>query len=404
MSQTFYSSDTVFSVTQLTNYIKDIIEGNFPEVILEAEISNYRPSSSGHVYFVLKDSQAQIQAVMWKSTAMRLKFSPKDGNLVRAKGKLSVYAARGNYQIVLDSMELAGSGNILLMLEERKRRLAEEGIFDEAKKIPLPAFPKTVGVVTSTTGAAIRDILQITRRRNKYVDVIIFPAAVQGEAAAQSIVCQIQCANDFKICDVLIVGRGGGSLEDLLPFSEESVVRAVAASKIPVISAVGHEIDWSLCDFAADRRAPTPSAAAEIAVPILDDVLYFFEQKKSEFESEIRRRVENLKLMIKEFSPETMELKFRSIEQPILQRFDSAKEDLLSNMTERVKSAKTLLEKQILILENASPAALFERGYSMVRNSSGKIVRSFEEVSSGEKIEIIPAKGKIFATVDSAQK
>ncbi len=404
MSQTFYSSDTVFSVTQLTNYIKDIIEGNFPEVILEAEISNYRPSSSGHVYFVLKDSQAQIQAVMWKSTAMRLKFSPKDGNLVRAKGKLSVYAARGNYQIVIDSMELAGSGNILLMLEERKRRLAEEGIFDEAKKIPLPAFPKTVGVVTSTTGAAIRDILQITRRRNKYVDVIIFPAAVQGEAAAQSIVCQIQCANDFKICDVLIVGRGGGSLEDLLPFSEESVVRAVAASKIPVISAVGHEIDWSLCDFAADRRAPTPSAAAEIAVPILDDVLYFFEQKKSEFESEIRRRVENLKLMIKEFSPETMELKFRSIEQPLLQRFDSAKEDLLSNMTERVKSAKTLLEKQILILENASPAALFERGYSMVRNSSGKIVRSFEEVSSGEKIEIIPAKGKIFATVDSAQK
>lgn len=404
MSQTFYSSDTVFSVTQLTNYIKDIIEGNFPEVILEAEISNYRPSSSGHVYFVLKDSQAQIQAVMWKSTAMRLKFSPKDGNLVRAKGKLSVYAARGNYQIVIDSMELAGSGNILLMLEERKRRLAEEGIFDEAKKIPLPAFPKTVGVVTSTTGAAIRDILQITRRRNKYVDVIIFPAAVQGEAAAQSIVCQIECANDFKICDVLIVGRGGGSLEDLLPFSEESVVRAVAASKIPVISAVGHEIDWSLCDFAADRRAPTPSAAAEIAVPILDDVLYFFEQKKSEFESEIRRRVENLKLMIKEFSPETMELKFRSIEQPLLQRFDSAKEDLLSNMTERVKSAKTLLEKQILILENASPAALFERGYSMVRNSSGKIVRSFEEVSSGEKIEIIPAKGKIFATVDSAQK
>lgn len=404
MSQTFYSSDTVFSVTQLTNYIKDIIEGNFPEVILEAEISNYRPSSSGHVYFVLKDSQAQIQAVMWKSTAMRLKFSPKDGNLVRAKGKLSVYAARGNYQIVIDSMELAGSGNILLMLEERKRRLAEEGIFDEAKKIPLPAFPKTVGVVTSTTGAAIRDILQITRRRNKYVDVIIFPAAVQGEAAAQSIVCQIQCANDFKMCDVLIVGRGGGSLEDLLPFSEESVVRAVAASKIPVISAVGHEIDWSLCDFAADRRAPTPSAAAEIAVPILDDVLYFFEQKKSEFESEIRRRVENLKLMIKEFSPETMELKFRSIEQPLLQRFDSAKEDLLSNMTERVKSAKTLLEKQILILENASPAALFERGYSMVRNSSGKIVRSFEEVSSGEKIEIIPAKGKIFATVDSAQK
>lgn len=404
MPQTFYASDTVFSVTQLTNYIKDIIEGNFSEVILEAEISNYRPSSSGHVYFVLKDSQAQIQAVMWKSTAARLKFLPKDGNLVRVKGRLSVYLARGNYQIVIDSMELAGSGNILMMLEERKKRLAAEGLFDEGNKIPLPAFPKTIGVVTSTTGAAIRDILQITRRRNKYLNVIIFPAAVQGEAAAQSIVRQIECANNFKMCDVLIVGRGGGSLEDLLPFSEESVVRAVAASKIPVISAVGHEIDWSLCDFASDRRAPTPSAAAEIAVPVLDDVLYFLEQKAQEFESEIRRRIENLKLMIKEFSPETMELKFRSIEQPLLQRFDSAKEALLSNITERVNNAKTLLEKQILILENASPAALFERGYSMVRNSSGKIVRSFSEVSSGEKIEIIPAHGKIFATVDSAQK
>lgn len=404
MPQTFYASDTVFSVTQLTNYIKDIIEGNFSEVILEAEISNYRPSSSGHVYFVLKDSQAQIQAVMWKSTAARLKFLPKDGNLVRVKGRLSVYLARGNYQIVIDSMELAGSGNILMMLEERKKRLAAEGLFDEANKIPLPAFPKTIGVVTSTTGAAIRDILQITRRRNKYLNVIIFPAVVQGETAAQSIVRQIECANDFKMCDVLIVGRGGGSLEDLLPFSEESVVRAVAASKIPVISAVGHEIDWSLCDFASDRRAPTPSAAAEIAVPVLDDVLYFLEQKAQEFESEIRRRIENLKLMIKEFSPETMELKFRSIEQPLLQRFDSAKEALLSNITERVNNAKTLLEKQILILENASPAALFERGYSMVRNSSGKIVRSFSEVSRGEKIEIIPAHGKIFATVDSAQK
>lgn len=404
MPQTFYASDTVFSVTQLTNYIKDIIEGNFSEVILEAEISNYRPSSSGHVYFVLKDSQAQIQAVMWKSTAARLKFLPKDGNLVRVKGRLSVYLARGNYQIVIDSMELAGSGNILMMLEERKKRLAAEGLFDEVNKLPLPAFPKTIGVVTSTTGAAIRDILQITRRRNKYLNVIIFPAVVQGEAAAQSIVRQIECANDFKMCDVLIVGRGGGSLEDLLPFSEESVVRAVAASKIPVISAVGHEIDWSLCDFASDRRAPTPSAAAEIAVPVLDDVLYFLEQKAQEFESEIRRRIENLKLMIKEFSPETMELKFRSIEQPLLQRFDSAKEALLSNITERVNNAKTLLEKQILILENASPAALFERGYSMVRNSSGKIVRSFSEVSRGEKIEIIPAHGKIFATVDSAQK
>ncbi len=405
MGGTFYAADTVFTVTQLTTYIKDIIEGNFPDVILEGEVSNYRPSSSGHFYFVLKDSGAQVAAVMWKSTAMKLNFVPRDGNLVRVKGKLTVYPQRGNYQIVISSMELAGSGNILLMLEERKKKLAAEGIFDESRKKPLPSFPDTIGVVTSQTGAALRDILQITRRRSKYVNIILLPAVVQGDTAAESIVRQIKCANDFKLCDVLIVGRGGGSLEDLLPFSEESVVRAVAGSEIPVISAVGHEIDWSLCDFAADRRAPTPSAAAELAVPVLDDVLYYFEQKKSEFETEIRNRVKTLKLMIQEFSPENLELRFRTIEQPLLQRFDSAKEDLLKYIKDRVSDAKTKLEKQILILENANPTALLERGYSMVRNSeTGKIIRSYEEVRPGAKIEILPARGKITATVDSAEK
>ncbi|MCR5047183.1 MAG: exodeoxyribonuclease VII large subunit [Treponema sp.] len=403
MPETFYQSDTVFTVTQLTNAIKDIVEGSFPEIILEGEISNYRPSSSGHVYFVIKDSGAQIAAVMWKSTAARLNFIPRDGNLVRVKGKLSVYPARGNYQIVISAMDLAGSGNILLMLEERKKKLNAEGLFDESRKKPLPAFPDTIGVVTSQTGAALRDILQITRRRSKYVNVILFPAIVQGETAAPSIVRQIQIANDFKMCDLLIVGRGGGSLEDLLPFSEESVVRAVADSKIPVISAVGHEIDWALCDFAADRRAPTPSAAAEIAVPVLDDVLYYFEQKENEFETEIKNRIKNLRLMIQEFSPENLELKFRYIEQPLLQRFDGAKEDLISNMEERIKDARQKLERQMLILENANPSSLFQRGYSMVRDATtGKIISAFDQVSQGSKIEIIPAKGKILATVDSA--
>ncbi|MBR5097483.1 MAG: exodeoxyribonuclease VII large subunit, partial [Treponema sp.] len=224
MPENANQNDIVYSVTQLTSIIKDVIEGSFPEIILEAEISNYRPSSSGHVYFVLKDAGAQIAAVMWKSTAMRLNFKPSDGNLVRVKGKITVYPARGNYQIVISAMDLAGSGNILLMLEERKKKLYAEGLFDEARKKPLPAFPDTIGVVTSQTGAALRDILQITRRRSKYVNVILFPAIVQGETAAPSIARQIQTANDYNMCDVLIVGRGGGSLEDLLPFSEEIVV------------------------------------------------------------------------------------------------------------------------------------------------------------------------------------
>ena len=403
MPETLIQNDTALTVTQLTNLIKDLVEGSFPEIILEAEISNYRPSSSGHVYFVLKDAGAQIAAVMWRSTASRLNFVPRDGNLVRVKGKLSVYPQRGNYQIVISSMDLAGSGNILLMLEERKKKLAAEGLFDQARKKPLPAFPDTIGVVTSQTGAALRDILQITRRRSKYVNVILFPAIVQGDTAAPSIARQIKTANDFNMCDVLIVGRGGGSLEDLLPFSEEIVVRAVANSKIPVISAVGHEIDWAICDFAADKRAPTPSAAAELAVPVLDDVKYYFEQKEAEFENEIKNRVQKLRLMVQEFSPENLELRFRAIEQPLLQRFDDLKEDLLSDMTERIKDARQKLERQILVLENANPSALLQRGYSMVRDAAtGKIIRSAAEVAQGTKIEITPAQGKIIATVDGA--
>ena len=404
MPETTNQNEIVYSVTQLTNLIKDVVEGSFPEIILEAEISNYRPSSSGHVYFVLKDAGAQIAAVMWRSTAARLNFAPKDGNLVRVRGKLTVYPQRGNYQIVISSMELAGNGDILLMLEERKKKFYAEGLFDEARKKPIPAFPDTIGVVTSQTGAALRDILQITRRRSKYVNVILFPAIVQGDTAAPSIARQIQTANAFNMCDVLIVGRGGGSLEDLLPFSEEVVVRAVAESKIPVISAVGHEIDWALCDFAADKRAPTPSAAAELAVPVLDDVLYFFEQKEAEFVTEIKNRVQKLRLMVQEFSPENLELRFRSLETPLLQRFDYAKEDLLSNMTERIKDARQKLERQILVLENANPSALLQRGYSMVRDAAtGKIIRSSAEVAQGTKIEIVPAKGKIIATVEETQ-
>ena len=396
--------EAVFSVTQITSSIKEILEGTFNSITIEGEISNYRPNSSGHVYFTLKDSGAQISAVLFKSRAYALSFAPADGMLVRCKGSISVYAPRGNYQIVVTSMEMAGEGNILLMLEQRKRLLAQEGLFDEAKKRPLPVFPQKIGVVTSSTGAALRDIMQIIRRRNKAASIIIFPAIVQGADAAPSIVRQIKNANDFNMCDVLIVGRGGGSLEDLLPFSEESVVRAVASSKIPVVSAVGHEIDWALCDFAADNRAPTPSAAAELVTPVLDDVLSYLSDKKEAFHTAIRQKVEALKLMVNEFNPDTMELRFRSIEQPLLQRFDNAKEELLDNMGERLKETRERISRLELIIENSSPRALFERGYSMVKNAeTGKVIRNAKEAAPGCKIEIIPASGRILATVDSAE-
>ena len=230
--------EQIFSVSQITDLIKDILESSFRNIKIEGEISNWRPSAAGHIYFTLKDNNAQIKAVMFRGSAYKLNFRPKDGDKVCCTGSLSVYAPQGNYQIIVNSMEPVGSGNILQMLEERKRKLAAEGLFDSDRKRQLPLFPRTIGVVTSPTGAAIRDILNVTRRRNSTIDVVVLPAIVQGEGAADTIVKMIEIANFYQMCDVLIVGRGGGSLEDLLPFSEETVVRAIANSKIPTISAV----------------------------------------------------------------------------------------------------------------------------------------------------------------------
>ena len=400
MEQKLFSPDTVFTVSQINSLLKGVIEESFPLITIEGEISNYRPNSTGHLYFTLKDKTSQISAVMFRFRAASLTFVPKDGMFVRCKGSLSVYEPRGTYSISINSMELAGEGNILLLLEQRKRQFLQEGLFDEQRKKPLPLFPKTVGVVTSSTGAALRDIMQIIRRRNSTTGITIFPAIVQGSDAAPSIASQIKIANKFKMCDVLIVGRVGGSLEDLLPFSEECVVRAVAESEIPVISAVGHEIDWALCDFASDKRAPTPSAAAELCTPVKSEVISYLQNKQSEFYTAIKSRVENLKLLIKQFSPENMENRFRNTEQPLLFRFDSAKEDLLKGMSERLKETRIHIEKMKSILEASNPKLILAKGYSMVRDkTTGKIIRGIEDTSIGSEIEIIPAKGKITATV-----
>ena len=311
MNPPYVPDGKIFSVSEINSLLKEIIEGSFPQLVIEGEISNYRPNASGHLYFTLKDENAQLSAVMFKNAAAYIDFTPKDGTKVHCTGRLSVYAARGNYQIVITKMTVAGEGEILKMLEERKRRLAAEGLFSREKR-PLPPFPRTIGIITSATGAALRDILQIMKRRNKCVSAIVFPAAVQGADAPLSIVQQIRNANLLQCCDALIVGRGGGSLEDLLPFSDESVVRAVASSTIPVISAVGHEIDWALSDFAADKRAPTPSAAAELAVPELSDIINALMFYKNELYQHLQARIKNIRLMIQNFSPDSLELQFRS--------------------------------------------------------------------------------------------
>ena len=399
MNQMPLPPDKVFSVTELNNLIKELLEG-FPTINLEGEISNYRPNSSGHLYFNLKDQNSVISAVMFRGSASYLSFAPKDGMKVQVTGKLSVYGPQGKYQIVITKMSISGEGAILKMIEERKRMLAAEGLFDQSRKKKLPLFPETIGVVTSPTGAALRDILQITKRRNKCVSVVVLPALVQGAEAAETIVRQIRNANRAKLCDVLIVGRGGGSLEDLLPFSEESVVRAICESEIPVVSAVGHEIDWALSDYAADLRAPTPSAAAEITVPELAKVKAALMQYSQFFYQEAMNRVQKVRLTIKSFDPQNLELKFRSIELPLLSRFDNAKDALFQNINSKLRDTRQIIDNCVTVLENASPQTIFDRGYSMVRiKDSNKILRDSSDVSPGSEIEIVPAKGKITAQV-----
>lgn len=392
------------TVSQLTDLIKEFLESSFPDLTIEGEISNYRPSSTGHIYFTLKDDKAAISAVMFKTRSKSLTFTPQDGMKVKVTGSLSVYAQRGSYQIIVNSMEELGTGNILQLLEERKKRLAMEGLFDSENKKSLPFFPLKIGVVTSPTGAALRDILQIIKRRNKLVSVIVLPCPVQGNDAAPFIAQQIKTANEFNLADVLIVGRGGGSLEDLLPFSEEEVVRAVAASEIPVISAVGHEIDWALSDFAADVRAPTPSAAAELAVPLLSEVKETIERSSNELIRGISTKIDNYKILVKSFSPENLELRFRSIEQPLLQRFEDAKDSLILSMNDLLTQRKQQLKIATNTLEQISPKTILERGYSLVFDEKGNIVKNANQVKPDSKIIINPAKGKIFANVESLEE
>jgi len=389
------------TVSEFTELIRRRLEEHFSSVTVEGELSNCRPASSGHLYFSLKDAGAKIDAVMFRNRLRFLNFEPKDGMLLRVRGSLSVYAPRGSYSIVCEEMELAGSGDILAMLERRKQKLAAEGLFDESRKKSLPRFPQAVGIVSSPTGAALRDILNILGRRAAGVKIVILPAPVQGTDAAPIIARRIEQANQWKLADVLIVGRGGGSLEDLLPFSEESVVRAVAESKIPVISAVGHEIDWALCDFAADLRAPTPSAAAELVSAELMTVLSNIKSISEFLTGSIKTRIEKARLLLRPFSAEDLEYRFRSILQPRLVRFDDAKENLVEGLTSLVANLRKRHELALAILEAGSPLDVMERGFSVVVNRrTGAIVRGGDETRPGDHLDIRPLHGAITAVTE----
>ena len=393
-----FPKDTTFSVSELTAYIKTSLEACFQSIIIEGEISNFKPSSSGHYYFTLKDEGAAISAVLFKGKARYLDFIPKDGMTVRIKGSISVYAQRGAYQIVVDTMEQAGTGDILKAIEELRRKLATEGLFDQAKKRPLPRFPRTIGVITSPNGAALQDILNITQRRNNSISIVILQCIVQGNDAPPTIIRQIEAANKFDIADVLIVGRGGGSLEDLLPFSDEGVVRAVVASRIPIVSAVGHEVDTALSDYAADLRAPTPSAAAELVTPLKEDTYEFLQNSAAEMYELLMNRIAHGRLLLQSFSLEAMELHLRKMLSPLVQRFDSARDTLCGEMKSRIAEAQNRLVLAEHKLESANPQKILDRGFAIVRDKkTGKIIRNAEEVSANTVLAIRLAKGSVEA-------
>ncbi|MDR3146404.1 MAG: exodeoxyribonuclease VII large subunit [Treponema sp.] len=390
------------SVSELTELIRRSLEGAFGSVIVEGELSNCRPSSTGHLYFTLKDAGATISAVMFKNQLRYLNFEPRDGMLLRVRGHISVYPQRGTYQIICEEMEQAGTGEILALLEKRKRDLAAEGLFDEDRKKPLPRFPETVGVVSSPTGAAVRDILNILRRRAAGIRVIVLPAPVQGDEAAPIIARRIEQANQWRLAEVLIVGRGGGSLEDMLPFSDEAVVRAIAASEIPVVSAVGHEIDWAISDYAADLRAPTPSAAAEL---VSENHLAIREGVRALEESiaeTIRSRIDRARLLIKPFSLADLEYRFRAILQPRLVRFDDAKEEILAALSQRIGELRRRMELARTALEGGSPLAIMERGFSVVTHGkTGALIRGGGDAKPGDTLIIRPLSGLITAVTES---
>lgn len=390
---------TELSVSDLTSLIKQTLEQGFYGLKVTGEISNFRPSSTGHWFFTLKDETCSISAVMFKGSTWKVDFTPQEGDKVTVTGSLDVYGARGTYQLKCESMEKSGFGQLLAMLEMRKRQYAALGYFDEKTKKPIPKRPLRVGVVTSPTGAALQDILNILGRRAPSLDVLVLPATVQGESAASTIANRIHQANDLLLCDVLIVGRGGGSIEDLLPFSEECVIEAIHSSHIPIISAVGHEIDWALSDFVADLRAPTPSAAAELVSQGYMDYRNQVQNLYEQLQKSMQSRLLLAESKVNRFDTKAMQVRIKNIISTKEYLLANAGNNLVIAQKQLLKNHAGRVELAIRELQALSPLAILARGYTVVQNQEGKLVASKEQAEPGSMLTLTFADGKRKALV-----
>jgi exodeoxyribonuclease VII large subunit len=397
------AAQQTLTVAQLTAQIKNALEGEFPNVWVVGEISNFSRPQSGHCYFTLKDDQAQIRAVVWRSAAARLKFDLIDGLDVVCHGHLDVYGPRGSYQLVVDELQPKGVGALELALRKLRAKLAAEGLFDPARKRKLPMFPRLVAFVTSPTGAAIHDFLQVLRRRWRGVDVLVIPARVQGDGAAKEIVAGIRQANRISPRpDVLVVGRGGGSLEDLWAFNEEPVVRAIAASKIPTVSAVGHEIDVTLSDLAADVRALTPSEAAERIVPAAEEITARVRSFQERLRHAAHRRVMWLRARYDGIASQ------RPFRRPFELIHDRSRllDDLSTHSTAAMRRQLREYENRMATMagkvESLSPLAVLARGYTITQDkNNGDVVRSAKRLKVGQSIVTRFTSGAAVSKVES---
>lgn len=389
------------TVEELNLYIKNKVQDDefLNNVYVKGEISNCKLHYTGHIYFTLKDEKSLIKCVMFRSYATHLNFTPKDGMKIVLLGTVAVYERDGVYQIYAKAMKQDGIGSLYEAYEKLKNDLEKEGLFDEAHKKKIPMFPKTIGVLTASTGAVIRDIINVSTRRNPNVRIRLLPVPVQGKDAAPEIVEGIKRMNNEMLADVIILGRGGGSLEDLWPFNEECVARAIYDSKIPIISAVGHETDFSISDFVADLRAPTPSAAAELAVPNISDVIYTISNYENRYKTDLKKKVQIMKLRYEKCMTRNV---FMNPTQKISEKemlLDMRVKNISSAINNIINKKNIILVKNITKIDSLSPLKTLSRGYS-IAEKDGKILKSVTQVNKEDRIELKVTDGIVKTKVE----
>ena len=391
----------IFSVSEINKYIKMLFDGDelLNSISIRGEITNFKAHYTGHYYFTLKDESSTIKCVMFKGYAQFVKFKPADGMKVVINGQISAFERDGVYQIYCKSMSTEGLGDLYLAYEQLKEKLSKEGLFDISKKKKIPFLPQRVGVITSRTGAVIRDIINVSTRRYPNVNILIYPAAVQGVNVASTVIEGLKVFNELNNVDVIIIARGGGSFEDLFGFNDENLARAIYASKIPVVSAVGHETDFTICDFVSDLRAPTPSAAAELVYPEYTEIVSRIEKDKNRTIIAMKNYIERKRQYVER-------LKAAKLEKVPLDQVNKYRLAIDSMMTKSEATLKYMIEKyrtrcvkSIAKIDTLSPLKTLTRGYSVVEDEDGKVIKSVNDVSSNQEIKITVTDGKVSAIV-----